>query len=296
MAPSTPDFLRKRTTSTSSLSSSKFRSSVVSLASRASRDRLTSDDRPSPFTSGAASSSPVPKSPAASTSVSAVDLFAGAPLQTTTSPIGAASDLDPDFGSSYEGPASFHFASDPPSDIASSAIPKYPTANNAPSAASPSTGQMNSAYHNTNTHEGTWLGGGTPDHANLHPHGLSPHVLGSTHFGTSPGNQSDMSNEAQFHNNDALSDVSATGRSSSFSWFAAHISPQSTHAHCLAAIVHRLCLHFASSRLREPIRKSALLGRDQHVGSRPHRQPRCQPVPSIIRPRHSNVGRACILR
>ncbi len=36
MAPSTPQFLRKRTTSNLSLSSSKFRSSVVSLTSRAS--------------------------------------------------------------------------------------------------------------------------------------------------------------------------------------------------------------------------------------------------------------------
>lgn len=48
--------------------------------------------------------------------------------------------------------------------------------------------------------------GGTVDHSSL-----SPHVAGNQ-YGTSPGNQSDMSNEAQFHhNNDALSDVSATG-------------------------------------------------------------------------------------
>lgn len=41
---------------------------------------------------------------------------------------------------------------------------------------------------------------------------LSPNVA-ANQYGTSPGNQSDMSNEAQFHhNNDTLSDVSATGK------------------------------------------------------------------------------------
>ncbi|SPO31065.1 related to GTPase-activating protein beta-chimerin [Ustilago trichophora] len=196
MAPSAPDFFRKRTTSITSLSSSKLRSSVASLATRASRDRLTSDDRSSPITSGAATSSP------GFNNVSTVDLFGGAPLQTTTSPIGAASDLDPDFGSSYEGPAAFHLGST--------------------SAVSRESPKMNSPYHTTNAQEGAWLGSSAADHATL-----SPHVLGSTHFGTSPGNQSDMSNEAQFHNNDALSDVSATGRSTLLSIFA---SPGHTFA------------------------------------------------------------------
>lgn len=211
MAPSTPEFLRKRTTSITSLSSSRLRSSVASLASRASRDRLTSEDRSSPLTSGAATSLPVARSPTASKSVSTVDLFGGAPLQTTTSPIGAASDLDPDFGSSYEGPAAIHFPSEP---AAADTLSKKP-AGPIPSAVSRQPEQMNSSYHSTNAQEGAWLGSGAADHANLSQHGLSPHVLGSTHFGTSPGNQSDMSNEAQFHNNDALSDVSATGKSES---------------------------------------------------------------------------------
>ncbi|SNX87055.1 related to GTPase-activating protein beta-chimerin [Melanopsichium pennsylvanicum] len=65
---------------------------------------------------------------------------------------------------------------------------------------------MNSPYRTPNAQEGAWLGGGNADH-------LSPHVVANntTHFGSSPGNQSDLSNEAQFHNTDALSDVSATG-------------------------------------------------------------------------------------
>ncbi|CDR88838.1 related to GTPase-activating protein beta-chimerin [Sporisorium scitamineum] len=69
---------------------------------------------------------------------------------------------------------------------------------------------MNSSYHSSNTQQDAWLGGAS-DHANLHPHALSPHVLGAHQFGSSPGNHSDMSNEAQFHHNDALSDVSASG-------------------------------------------------------------------------------------
>lgn len=112
MPASAPNFLRKRTTSTTSL-----RNSIVSLTTRASRDRIHSDavqSPSSPLTSAGAATSSSNNSPALSTSVSAVDLFGGAPLQTTRSPIGAASDLDPDFGSSYEGPAAIHFASEPP--------------------------------------------------------------------------------------------------------------------------------------------------------------------------------------
>lgn len=67
---------------------------------------------------------------------------------------------------------------------------------------------MNSAYHASNAQEGAWLGGAV-DHSSLSPHGLSQSTR--NHFGTSPGNQSDMSNEAQFHSNDALSDVSGSG-------------------------------------------------------------------------------------
>ncbi len=207
MAPSTPDFFRKRTTSTNSIasiSSAKLRSSLASLPSRSSRDRLQSEERATPpLPSGAAAAAG--KLSAAPTSVAAVDLFGGAPLSTTTSPIGAQS--DPDFGSSYEGPGAFHhLASDRSAHLApsgSSATPP-PTASTLSRVA-----QMNSAYHASNAQEGAWLGGAV-DHSSLSPHGLSPNPLG-THFGTSPGNQSDMSNEAQFHSNDALSDVSGSG-------------------------------------------------------------------------------------
>ncbi|TKY88907.1 hypothetical protein EX895_002148 [Sporisorium graminicola] len=221
MAPSAPHFLRKRTTSTTSLSSSRLRSSVASLASRASRDRLISGPS-SPTISGAAPSFPVHnnKSTATPTSVSAVDLFGGAPLQTTTSLTGASSDLDPDFGSSYEGPPAVHFPSGPSVD--STTAPSVASSSAQTAAVPPTTipstqaepfrrtALMNSSYHSSNPQEGAWLGG-TADHGNLQPHGLSPHVLGAHHFGSSPGNQSDMSNEAQFHNHDALSDVSASG-------------------------------------------------------------------------------------
>ncbi|PWY98116.1 RhoGAP-domain-containing protein [Testicularia cyperi] len=70
---------------------------------------------------------------------------------------------------------------------------------------------MKPAYQAANAHEGAWLGGA----ANNDTQGLSPHsaAAAALRFGTSPGNQSDMSNEAQMHysNHDALSDISSTG-------------------------------------------------------------------------------------
>ncbi|SPC63250.1 related to GTPase-activating protein beta-chimerin [Ustilago sp. UG-2017b] len=63
-----------------------------------------------------------------------------------------------------------------------------------------------SANLNTNAQEGAWLGGAAVHHSSLSP---NPAAL---QYATSPGNASDLSNEAQFHhNNDALSDASAAG-------------------------------------------------------------------------------------
>ncbi len=186
MAPSTPDFFRKRTTSTNSIasiSSAKLRSSLASLPSRSSRDRLQSEERATPpLPSGGAAS----RLSAAPTSVAAVDLFGGAPLSTTTSPVGAQS--DPDFGSSYEGPGAFHnITSDRSAQLVPSPAPALPTrpsssGSSAAAAALPPpptastlsrVAQMNSAYHASNAQEGAWLGGAV-DHSSLSPHGLSP--------------------------------------------------------------------------------------------------------------------------
>ncbi|KAJ9474960.1 RHO GTPase-activating protein RGD1 [Pseudozyma hubeiensis] len=222
MPASAPQFLRKRTTSTSSLSSAKLRSSFTSLTTRASRDRLAPDERSpagssSPLTSGAAFSSPVTRSPSTPNSVTTAELFGGVPLQTTLSPIGTSSDVDPDFGSSYEGPAAHYLTSERPDDNpTTSAASDLPTLAPFPSATSARSKpgvkiKMNpSDFQSPNAQEGAWLGGAT-DPVATNPQRLSPHVHGSTPFGTSPGNHSDMSNEAQFHHNDALSDISASG-------------------------------------------------------------------------------------
>ncbi|SAM83710.1 related to GTPase-activating protein beta-chimerin [Ustilago bromivora] len=63
-----------------------------------------------------------------------------------------------------------------------------------------------SANLNTNAQEGAWLGGGAVHHSSLSPN------RAALQYATSPGNASDLSNEAQFHhNNDALLDASAAG-------------------------------------------------------------------------------------